>query len=333
MNASLALLTKSPLFQRVARLCDVRALDAAANRIHRKYAEGSPAPLEGLAEHVAYTICRMPATFAAVTQALSHMREVVPSFAPTTILDIGSGPGTAAISAMAAFPTICQGVGMERSADFLAISKILCSTLHGVQGDCITDPPPSGTFDLMTMAYVINELSDETCRRWMEIAASKTQVLLIVEPGTPGGWARLMECRTRLIELGGQVLAPCPHHKPCPFIGTDAWCHESVRLPRSSLHRRLKKGELGYEDEKFCYLAIAFSSDLPRTVPPARIVHSPKHRHGHTYLTLCTKKGLLETTIISRKYKELYRIARDAIWGDLLPKMKEDYDADLPGSK
>ena len=330
----------APFYQRAARLCDVRALDAAADRIHRKYTEGALLPLEGLAEHVAYAVCRMPATFAAVTQALSHVQRVVPSFAPTSVLDVGSGPGTAALSSMLTFPTLRQCVGMERNKDFLTISELLFTTIpglqasfKGVQGDCESALPPPGKYDLMTMAYVVGELPADIRQQWMRHAASVSQVLLLVEPGTPAGWECLMGCRESIISLGGQILAPCPHHKPCPFTGTDAWCHEAVRLPRSSLHRRLKKGELGYEDEKFCYLAATFSSELPKDVPPARIVHAPRHRHGHTLLTLCTYRGMLEPTIISRKYKELYRIARDARWGDLLPSMKENYDADISGSK
>ena len=337
MHTLFALLT--PFFQRVARLCDVRALDAAADRIHRKYTERPPAPLEGLAEHAAYAICRMPATLAAVTRSLSHLKQVVPSFTPASVLDVGSGPGTAALGAMLAFPTLCEGVGIERNQDFFTISELLFTSVPGLKAsframrkDCEVDVPPPGAFDLMTMAYVAGELSEAARRTWIGCAASQAQVLLLVEPGTPQGWECLMGCRETVLSLGGQVLAPCTHHLPCPFTGTDAWCHESVRLPRSSLHRRLKKGDLGYEDEKFCYLAAAFST-LPRTVPPARIVHAPKHRHGHTYLTLCTYRGQLETTIISKKYKELYRIARDAVWGDLLPAMKEEYDTDVPSSK
>ena len=338
MHAQFALL--APFFKNAARLCDVRALDAAADRVHLKYTEGSSMVLEGLAEHVAYTVCRMPATLAAVTRALSHMKQVIPSFAPTSILDVGSGPGTATLGSCLTFPSLRQGTGMERNKDFLRISELLFSSVpgleasfRGVSGDCETDLPPSGQYDLMTMAYVAGELSLEARRQWMRHASSRAQVLLLVEPGTPAGWKCLMGCRETLISLGAQLLAPCPHDKLCPFTGTDAWCHESVRLPRSSLHRRLKKGELGYEDEKFCYLAATFSSDLPRTVPPARIVHAPRHRHGHSYLTLCTYRGQLETTIISRKYKELYQIARDAEWGDLLPNMKEEYDTDISGSE
>ena len=169
MHTNFALLT--PFFQRVARLCDVRALDAAAFRIHRKYMEGLKIPLEGLAEHVAYTICRMPATFAAVTQALSRLKQVAPSFAPATVLDVGSGPGTAALGAMLAFPTLREGVGIERSQDFFTISKLLFALVPGpgasfrsMKKDCEVDDPPSGTFDLMTMTYVAGELSEEARR-------------------------------------------------------------------------------------------------------------------------------------------------------------------------
>ena len=336
MHARFALLT--PFFQRVARLCDVRALDAAADRIHRKYTKKAAPVLEGMAEHVAYAVCRMPATLAAVMQSLSHLKRVLPDFSPTSVLDVGSGPGTAALGAMLSFPTIREGTGVERNEDFFPICELLFETVPGIgsfrrmRADCETDAPPTGAFNLMTMAYAAGELSEEARKKWIGHAAAQAQVLLLVEPGTPQGWSCLMGCRETILSLGGQLLAPCTHPLPCPFTGTDAWCHESVRLPRSSLHRRLKKGDLGYEDEKFCYLAAAFAN-IPKKVPPARIVHAPKHRHGHTYVTLCTYRGQLETTIISKKYKELYRAARDAVWGDLLPAMKEDYDADVSSSE
>ena len=82
---------------------------------------------------------------------------------------------------------------------------------------------------------------------------------------------------------------------------------------------------MGYEDEKLSYLAVTFDPLLPKVVPPCRIVHAPRNRHGHTHLVLCTFRGCLEPTIISRKYKELYRMAREAEWGDSLPEMKENW--------
>ena len=321
----------APFFISAARMCDIKALDAAAGRVHSKYMGGARRPLEGLAEHVAYAECRMPATFAAVLQAFSHLKHVIPEFSPASMLDLGAGPGTASLGAMLTFPTIQKSVGIERNSDFCLLSEKLFASIptvsasyHVMKKDLEQESAIPGTFDLVTSAYTMGELSEKAQDRWMAFAKARSKVIMLVEPGTPAGWNCLMHCRDVLISLGAELLAPCTHNKQCPFTGSDAWCHEAVRLQRTALHRRLKDGQLGYEDEKFCYLAATFDHDLPRIVPPCRIVHAPRHRHGHTHVVLCTYRGMFEPTIISRKYRELYRLVREAKWGDFLPKMKDD---------
>jgi ribosomal protein RSM22 (predicted rRNA methylase) len=92
------------------------------------------------------------------------------------------------------------------------------------------------------------------------------------------------------------------------------WCHFSQRVERTSQHRQLKGGALGYEDEKFSYLIAAKS-----TVPSkgARIVRHPSKHSGHVQLALCTAEGKLENHTVTRSSKEAYKRARKVEWGDL----------------
>jgi ribosomal protein RSM22 (predicted rRNA methylase) len=83
-------------------------------------------------------------------------------------------------------------------------------------------------------------------------------------------------------------------------------------VERSSEHRRLKGGTLGYEDEKFSYLAF---SKTPVPHAKARTVRHPSVHGGHIQLTLCSPDGLLSRTI-TRSQKEKFRAARKAEWGD-----------------
>ena len=90
------------------------------------------------------------------------------------------------------------------------------------------------------------------------------------------------------------------------------WCHFAQRLERTSIHRRIKSGALGHEDEKFSY--VVFSRE-PFAAAAARIVRHPQKRGGHVQLTLCTPEGLRDRTI-GKSRKEAYRRARKAAWGD-----------------
>ncbi|MEU6999665.1 small ribosomal subunit Rsm22 family protein [Nonomuraea sp. NPDC046570] len=87
--------------------------------------------------------------------------------------------------------------------------------------------------------------AQEAVVRW---SAERAATVVVVEPGTPEGYARVLAARDRLIGLGLRIAAPCPHAGPCPVTAGD-WCHFSARLPRTGLHRRLKAAELGFEDD------------------------------------------------------------------------------------
>jgi ribosomal protein RSM22 (predicted rRNA methylase) len=168
--------------------------------------------------------------------------------------------------------------------------------------------------DLVVAAYVLGELGHDrelsALQRWWGLTRGE---LVLVEPGTPAGFERLRAARSALISWGAQVTAPCPHDDRCPMAGTD-WCHFAVRLERSSLHRELKRARLGYEDEKYSYLAVSASRP---SVPVARLVRSPRSHKGHVRLFLCEAGGLGER-VISRRDGEIYKRARAACWGDRL---------------
>ena len=63
------------------------------------------------------------------------------------------------------------------------------------------------------------------------------------------------------------------------MAGTRDWCHFAARVNRSALHRRLKEGQLGYEDEKYSYVAAAATGHLARPAS-GRIVRHPVFRKG-----------------------------------------------------
>src|SRR4029077_17498813 len=83
------------------------AAAARAAAISKNYRDGGGSgTIKSETDALAYALARMPATYAAVTASLNALSEIRTDFAPTTLLDIGAGPGTASWAAAAAFSTL-----------------------------------------------------------------------------------------------------------------------------------------------------------------------------------------------------------------------------------
>ena len=275
----------------------------------------------------AYLATRAPATFAAIRSVLTELRSLRPGWAPRTVLDLGAGPGTATWAAAAVFPTLERAVLVERDPLMAAAGVRLAAAAPAAPA--APAPAPAAHWisedaaaisgrqsDLVVAAYLLGEVGRDregaALERWWEATLGE---LVLVEPGTPAGFERLRMARTLLVEWGAHVTAPCPHDGLCPMIGSD-WCHFAVRLGRSPLHRDVKGGRLGYEDEKYSFLAV--SAVRPAASAP-RLLRSPRLHKGHVRVRLCETDGLHER-VISRRDGELYKQARAARWGDRLDR-------------
>lgn len=271
---------------------------------------------------LAYLAVRLPATYAVVSKVLQELKERAPQLAPKSMADVGAGPGTATWAAAPLFDTLLQATLLERDGHWIEIGRRLMRQADNPllkeaswqQTDLKTAPDLPAN-DLVVLSYVIGELPLDDMealigRAWQ--AAS--QALVVIEPGTPHGFARIRQVRAQLVALGAHLVAPCPHAHACPMSAGD-WCHFSRRLERDALHRQVKGVSMGYEDEKYSYV-IAAKEGVPR--PEARIVRHPHIHSGHVTLSLCTQEGLEQRTV-SKRHGPLYKQARKCAWGDIWP--------------
>jgi ribosomal protein RSM22 (predicted rRNA methylase) len=272
------------------------------------------------ATRLAYLATRFPATYAAAFFVLSEILKRRPDIQIHTLLDLGSGPATATLAALHLFPQISKSFLVERSQEAIALGKQLfkesdlplhewiCEDLKGMK-----EFPKA---DLAILSYSLGEIKSFATfinHLWQ----TDIDTIAIIEPGTPSGYQTILEARDIFLNHGAHILAPCPHAKPCPLKPSD-WCHFSTRLERTKLHRLLKEGSLGFEDEKFSYLVVTKTKqDQPNF---SRIIRHPFKGSGHVRLSLCTNEGNAEERTISRKDKSLYRLSRDAEWGDAWTK-------------
>ncbi len=286
------------------------ALKRAAVEMSGAYREGRSAALQGLPSAdrtAAYLVTRMPATYAAASAVLQELRERLGGRPVGSILDVGAGTGAASLAAREAFPAAAITL-LERDRGFAEAAREFLPDATLLARDIAGEPLPA--HDLVIAAYSLGELRSPAARRLWQAARV---ALAIIEPGTPAGFALVRQVRDELLAGGAHMLAPCPGEGACPMTGGN-WCHFAARVERSSLHRRLKEGQLNYEDEKFSYVALGREAGV---LPEARILRHPRHQPGLIVLETCTAQGLA-TRRITKRHKEAFRTARHASWGDAL---------------
>jgi ribosomal protein RSM22 (predicted rRNA methylase) len=266
----------------------------------------------------AYLTTRLPATFAAISAALAAVAEARLDFAPGSVLDAGAGPGTATWAAAQQWDSLDDATLVEASPAIRAVGERLGLPLghaNWIAGrlDAALD---LSAHDLVLLGYVLDELP-ETARVLLikRLWALTGDTLLIVEPGTPAGWQRILHARDLLIQAGAHILAPCPHAKACPLSPPD-WCHFSARVARSRLHRGAKGGTVPWEDEKFIYVA---ASRHPATGSGSRVLAPPQTSKFAVTLKLCEPGGQATERSFEKRTGATFKQARKLDWGDILP--------------
>ncbi|MGX8008661.1 small ribosomal subunit Rsm22 family protein [Mesorhizobium sp. ORM8.1] len=316
----------APLRQGVDGLLEkvpLAALKQAARTLSERYRaelrDGRPHMGEDMAVK-AYLATRLPATYAAVRASLSSLVEARPDFQPKSLLDIGAGPGTMLWATTDAWPELEQAVLVEASAavrkvgQSLAAGTVIART-EWIAGDATIDLDGLQPADIVGIAYVLDEVAPASLPKLIDRLWRLTaDTLLIVEPGTPAGWRRVLAARQQLIEAGAHLLAPCPHQAPCPLTPPD-WCHFARRVARSRLHRLVKDADVPWEDEKFIYLA---ASRQPAPARLARVIAPPKAGSGKVVLKLCQPDGSAGESLFSKRDGETFKAARRVDWGDTL---------------
>ena len=270
-------------------------------------------------EAAAYAAARMPATYEAARAAILSALDAS-GLAPRTLLDCGAGTGAATWAADDLL-TLERVTCLEREDAMRSVGGALMRAAIGAleradwQAFDLTDGKPLPQAEMVVEGYMLGELAEEmrlpVARKLWDAC---TQMLVLIEPGTPQGFANLAAVRRELAGLGAHVAAPCPAgNGNCPMTGKD-WCHFAVRVQRTKLHKALKGGDAPYEDEKFCYLAL--TREKPASACGARVLRHPLIAPGKITLTLC--EGNEKKTRIVTKKDLLWKQARKTGAGDAL---------------
>jgi len=297
----------------------VAELAPAVERLITRYRSGDPAPADAIlaseVDVLAYAAYRMPATYAAVRAVLTQLAQAVPGISPSSLVDVGGGTGAALWAATDALPSLTSMLVLDRVPAALRLGERLATARPALAQAhwrrwLAGEPPPAA--DLVTVSYLLGELAELDRTALIVSAARSAQAVVVVEPGTPPGYGRVLAARQELLDAGMRIVAPCPHQLRCPLVGSD-WCHFGVRVNRSAVHRRAKGATLGYEDEKYSYVAAVKDPAVPTA---SRVLRRPVQRPGVVTLRLCTPSGTAVDELVSKRQGARYRAARDTSWGD-----------------
>src|SRR5690349_12742360 len=159
----------------------VREAQLLSERYRAPRASSKTPLATGEAQALGYAALILPATFAQLRGALAATSARIPSWAPATMLDLGSGPGTALWAATAQWPSLRTLAAWEREPALIALGLTLARDSHHPAvrsaswerldlrvlgrevsggrreaGDGI-----SQRFDLVVLGHVLNELDSE----------------------------------------------------------------------------------------------------------------------------------------------------------------------------
>lgn len=209
---------------------------------------------------------------------------------------------------------------VDHNEAFLGVARQLAAMSHtpALQAakfelaEIVTYEEPAAKYDVVIASYAMTEL-DNVRLAAANLFKSAACMFVVIEPGRPRDYQRLLEARSHLVDTG-RVIGPCPHSNTCPLPSGD-WCHFSTRLPRSRDHMRAKNAVVPFEDEKFFYMAICPKGSSLDRGPFDRVLAPPIHTKHNLTLKLCTPTGLESRTTQSRD-KAAFKRFKKVEWGD-----------------
>lgn len=277
---------------------DVRELWAAltTERESRKAAYlSSPAALSAyLRFYMPWNVYRYARLFSALD--FSFLRP------GSVIVDIGSGPLSAALALFLALPETRKlpltlyavdraPQGMEAGADVLSAlslrldGKLPAWKIVRVHGDA--EAPIKEKADLLLSGYFLNEFAPhgasspaQRAARMARIAGQRLKEdgrVLVLEAGDARSASLVSALREALIESGMAPIAPCPHAEPCPMPGfyraRRSPGEDGKELLRDSRGRPLV---LASGKRPWCHFTFAVDGAPPRLLKLSREAGLPK---------------------------------------------------------
>ena len=299
---------------------------------YRTERSGNAKYIQSMGDVLAYLAVRSPSTYSQIYGALTNVKELIPDFKPLSILDIGSGPGTAIWAAQEIFPSIKTGTAIDMDSNFIKVGEQIISAKPELKINWQTAnlgmslSKFSGNFDLVIIGNVLNELDKKTAEKVLEFAVKCSRgIILITEPGTPYGYENIEYAAKVLVSPDNYLVAPYIDYK---FINSDEINFaEKIKRPEflkrvRHLQRKNEQSESDrllppsdWEESKYYYLAYSRTALSDR--PKVRVIDKPKPLKPFVELKLLTGQGVRIERVF-KKDRAKYKEAKKLKWGDII---------------
>ena len=247
-----------------------------------------------------------------------------PASTVRSLVDVGGGTGAASWAAAEAFPALERVEVLDGSADALALGARIGRRRR-------RRPSPTATWTRMLLgpgvtaapgrpravvSYLLGELPEPLHAPLVDAAlAAAATAVLVVEPGTPRGYAAVLggalpAHRRGVARAGALPAGRCRARWP-PARATGATSRRGSTAPRCTAGSRA--AALGHEDEKFSYV---LATRTPRGAARGPGAAASGHPQGPGAARgLRRRRGPRERVVVTKRDPIAYRAARDASWG------------------
>ncbi|MFO0598584.1 MAG: small ribosomal subunit Rsm22 family protein [Myxococcaceae bacterium] len=273
----------------------------------------------------AYLLFYWPVSYAQARSTLSELPH-----RPKSALDLGSGPGPLAFAALDAGASTV--VAADRSKPALELARALAT--EAGEGIAVREwsperPLPDGTFDLITMGHVVNELyNGQIAPRAALLEKILERVnprgsLVVIEPALRDTTRALLQVRDVLVGKGYAVRAPCLFRGPCPaLIKESDWCHaeRAWRMPKL-VEELARAAQLHKDSLKMAYLVLAPKGEAWAEPPPGslfRIVSEALEGKGRQRFMGCGPEGRVGLAMQEKHETEKNRLFFKVSRGDVI---------------
>ncbi|MBE2251191.1 MAG: methyltransferase domain-containing protein [Myxococcus sp.] len=224
----------------------------------------------------AYLLFYWPVSYAQSRSLLSELPA-----RPRSLLDLGSGPGPLAFAGIDAGAR--ETIAADRSKPALELARqlaIASSESLGTREWSPERPLPEGTFDVITMGHVLNELFAGDVEKRAALVERVLErlkpggSLVVMEPALRDTSRALLQVRDVLVAKGYAVRAPCLFRGACPaLIKPSDWCHAERPWRMPALTEALaRSASLHKESLKMSYLVLAPKGEAWAEPPKGRVL-------------------------------------------------------------